>query len=64
MLTKRKIFIILIPIVLVFTLGFGFTTTAKAVEFDEDGYKNHQGMHKKSPWASPPVQNIEFLAQL
>lgn len=34
---KRKVLIILIPLFLVFTLGFGVTATAKAVEFDEDG---------------------------
>ncbi|MGB2965680.1 MAG: polymer-forming cytoskeletal protein [Anaerolineales bacterium] len=38
MSTKRKVLIILIPLFLVLTLGFGVTTTAKAVEFDEDGY--------------------------
>ena len=38
MSTKRKVLIILIPLFLVITLGFGITTTAKAVEFDEDGY--------------------------
>ncbi len=37
MSAKRKVFIILIPLFLVFTLGFGVTATAKAVEFDEDG---------------------------
>ena len=37
MSAKRKLFIILIPLFLVFTLGFGVATTAKAVEFDEDG---------------------------
>jgi cytoskeletal protein CcmA (bactofilin family) len=34
---KRKVLIILIPLFLVFTLGFGIAGTAKAVEFDEDG---------------------------
>lgn len=38
MSTKRKVLILLIPLFLVLTLGFGVTTTAKAVEFDEDGY--------------------------
>jgi cytoskeletal protein CcmA (bactofilin family) len=38
MSTKRKVLIILIPLFLVLTLGFGVTSTAKAVEFDEDGY--------------------------
>ena len=38
MSTKRKVLIILIPLFLVLTLGFGVTTNAKAVEFDEDGY--------------------------
>jgi hypothetical protein len=38
MLKKYKVLIILVPLFLVFTLGFGVTTTAKAVEFDEDGY--------------------------
>jgi len=37
MSTKRKILLIFIPIFLVLTIGFGFTATAKAVEFDEDG---------------------------
>jgi len=37
MSTKRKILLIFIPLFLVFTIGFGFATTAKAVEFDEDG---------------------------
>ena len=37
MSAKRKLFIILIPLFLVFTLSFGVATTAKAVEFDEDG---------------------------
>ncbi|NOQ40475.1 MAG: hypothetical protein GQ562_09175 [Anaerolineales bacterium] len=37
MSAKRKLFIILIPLFLVFTLGFGIAATAKAVEFDEDG---------------------------
>jgi cytoskeletal protein CcmA (bactofilin family) len=37
MSTKRKVLIILIPLFLVFTLGFGITATAQAVEFDEDG---------------------------
>ncbi|MEE8357192.1 MAG: polymer-forming cytoskeletal protein [Anaerolineales bacterium] len=38
MSVKRKSLIILIPLFLVFTLGFGFAATAKAVEFDEDGF--------------------------
>ncbi len=37
MTAKRKALIFLIPLFLVFTLGFGFASTAKAVEFDEDG---------------------------
>jgi len=37
MSAKRKLFIILISLFLVFTLGFGVAATAKAVEFDEDG---------------------------
>lgn len=37
MSVKRKALIILIPLFLVFTLGFGFAATVKAVEFDEDG---------------------------
>ncbi len=37
MSAKRKVFIILIPLFLVFTIGFGVTATAQAVEFDEDG---------------------------
>jgi len=37
MSAKRKLFIILIPLFLVFTLGFGIVATAKAVEFNEDG---------------------------
>ncbi len=37
MSTKRKVLLIFIPIFLVLTIGFGFTATAKAVEFDEDG---------------------------
>jgi len=37
MSAKRKLFIILIPLFLVFTLGFGIVTTVKAVEFNEDG---------------------------
>ena len=37
MSVKRKVLIILIPLFLVFTLGFGFAATVKAVEFDEDG---------------------------
>lgn len=37
MSTKRKILLIFIPLFLVLTIGFGFTATAKAVEFDEDG---------------------------
>jgi cytoskeletal protein CcmA (bactofilin family) len=38
MFVKRKVLIILIPLFLVFTFGFGFASTVKAVEFDEDGY--------------------------
>ncbi len=38
MSVKRKALIIMIPLFLVFTLGLGFTATAKAVEFDEDGF--------------------------
>ena len=38
MSTKRKLFILLIPLFLVATIGFGMTATAKAVEFDEDGF--------------------------
>jgi cytoskeletal protein CcmA (bactofilin family) len=37
MSAKRKVFIFLIPLFLVLTLGFGVTATAGAVEFDEDG---------------------------
>jgi cytoskeletal protein CcmA (bactofilin family) len=37
MSTKRKVLLIFIPLFLVLTIGFGFTATAKAVEFDEDG---------------------------
>ncbi len=37
MSAKRKVLITLIPLFLVFTLGFGVAVTAKAVEFDEDG---------------------------
>ena len=37
MSAKRKLFKIIIPLFLVFTLGFGIAATAKAVEFDEDG---------------------------
>jgi len=37
MSVKRKVLIILIPLFLVLTLGFGFAATVKAVEFDEDG---------------------------
>ena len=37
MSTKRKILLIFIPLFLVLTIGFGFTATAKAVEYDEDG---------------------------
>ena len=37
MSAKRKVFIILIPLFLVFTLGFGVTATAKAFEYDGDG---------------------------
>lgn len=37
-MTKRRIaLLVLIPIFLTLTIGFGLTTTAKAVEFDEDG---------------------------
>ena len=38
MSVKRKALIIMIPLFLVLTLGLGFTATAKAVEFDEDGF--------------------------
>ena len=38
MSTKRKLFILLIPLFLVTMIGFGMTATAKAVEFDEDGF--------------------------
>jgi len=38
MSTKRKLFVLLIPLFLVITISFGMTVTAKAVEFDEDGY--------------------------
>jgi len=34
---KRKVLLIFIPLFLVLTIGFGFTATAKAVEFDGDG---------------------------
>jgi hypothetical protein len=37
MSTKRKVLLILIPLFLVLTIGFGFAATAKAVEFDDDG---------------------------
>lgn len=37
MTKKRIILLIAIPLFLVFTIGFGITSTAKAVEFDEDG---------------------------
>jgi len=37
MSSKRKVLIILIPLFLVLTLGFGIAATAKAVEFDQDG---------------------------
>lgn len=37
MSTRRKVLLIFIPLLLVLTIGFGFTATAKAVEFDEDG---------------------------
>ncbi len=37
MSTKRKIFLIVVPLFLVFTIGFGITATANAVEFDDDG---------------------------
>jgi cytoskeletal protein CcmA (bactofilin family) len=37
MTNKRIILLIAIPLFLVFTIGFGVTSTAKAVEFDEDG---------------------------
>ena len=37
-MAKKRIFLlIVIPLFLVFTIGFGITATAKAVEFDEDG---------------------------
>jgi cytoskeletal protein CcmA (bactofilin family) len=34
---KRIIWLVLIPLILVSTIGFGLTVTAQAVEFDEDG---------------------------
>jgi len=37
MTKKRFILFIIIPLFLVFTIGFGITATVKAVEFDEDG---------------------------
>jgi cytoskeletal protein CcmA (bactofilin family) len=37
MSAKKKVFILLIPAFLVLMIGFGITTSAKAVEFDEDG---------------------------
>jgi cytoskeletal protein CcmA (bactofilin family) len=37
MSTKRKLFVLLIPVFLVLTIGLGITASAKAVEFDEDG---------------------------
>ncbi len=37
MTKKRLILFIVIPLFLVFTIGFGVTNTAKAVEYDEDG---------------------------
>ena len=38
MSTKRKLFILVIPLFLVAMISFGMTATAKAVEFDEDGF--------------------------
>jgi len=35
--TKKKYFLVLIPIFLVLLIGFGAAATAQAVEFDEDG---------------------------
>ncbi len=35
---KRKFLVYLLPIVLIFTLSFGIANSAKAVEFDEDGF--------------------------
>lgn len=35
--TKKKIILLVIPIFLLLMIGFGTATTAKAVEFDEDG---------------------------
>lgn len=35
--TKKKIFLIFIPLFLVLMIGFGAVTLAKAVEFDDDG---------------------------
>ena len=37
MSTKKKVLLVLIPAFLVLMIGFGLTTTARAVEFDEDG---------------------------
>ena len=37
MTKKSLVLFIIIPLFLVFTIGFGVTATAKAVEFDEDG---------------------------
>lgn len=37
MTQKRLFLLVIIPLFLIFTIGFGVTTTAKAVEFDEDG---------------------------
>jgi cytoskeletal protein CcmA (bactofilin family) len=37
MSTKKKVFLILIPLFLVSMIGFGAAATAKAVEFDDDG---------------------------
>ncbi len=34
---KRLFLLVIIPLFLIFTIGFGVTATAKAVEFDEDG---------------------------
>lgn len=37
MTQKRLFLLVFIPLFLIFTIGFGITATAKAVEFDEDG---------------------------
>jgi cytoskeletal protein CcmA (bactofilin family) len=35
--TKKKVFLVLIPLFLVLMIGFGAAATARAVEFDDDG---------------------------